>query len=613
MPEAFAEDGKPGVEETVTVSAGATPNIEGTPAAAPSVLDSEELEQRKPAHIGEAIATIPGVSLRGEGPPAVPVVRGLAGGRTLLLIDDARIVAERRAGPSATFLDPISLGSIEITRGPGSVAYGSDALGGVVHLRPRDPLPGDPEVRYDAWGSFGGQATRSAALEFSTDAGGGAILASVHARSANDASDADGDTIPNSQFRDRGAMFRYVRDADWGRLRAGVMSSVARDVGAPSTDTVQTNYPDERATLATFALDFQAPGSWTAADVRASVGSYSITTNRVRATGIESATVKARDGSFRASAERAAGRSRIATGVDFVSRFDVRAEGSIEDADRHDIGLHATWTGVVSPVVQLSAGGRADHVTTRNRGGYFGDRSTNDVALSGFTAATAGPFRGVAATLQIASGYREPSLSDRYFRGVSGRGFVTGNPDLEPERSLQFDGAVRWTGTHSRVALYAYDYRIRELVERYRNGADFFFRNRGEADVRGLELEFGTRLSAAFDVELGASLARGEDVDTHQALDDIAARSLHASLRWNAGRASAFMTASAFGRDDRPGPVEVERPGYGELDAGAGWRVHPMLEMRIVVRNLTNANHFGSADAVAALAPGRSVMIGFGR
>jgi len=172
---------------------------------------------------------------------------------------------------------------------------------------------------------------------------------------------------------------------------------------------------------------------------------------------------------------------------------------------------------------------------------------------------------------------------------------------------------MRWTGTRSRVALYAYDYRIRDLVERYRSGADFFFRNRGEADVRGLELEVGTRLSAALDVELGASLARGEDVDTHQALDDIAARSLHASLRWNAGRASAFMTASAFGRDDRPGPVEVVRPGYAELDAGAGWRVHPMLEMRIVVRNLTNADHSGSADAVAALAPGRSVMIGFGR
>ncbi len=165
----------------------------------------------------------------------------------------------------------------------------------------------------------------------------------------------------------------------------------------------------------------------------------------------------------------------------------------------------------------------------------------------------------------------------------------------------------------SRVALYAYDYRIKDLVERYRDGADFFFRNRGEADVRGLELEAGTRLPLHFDLQLGASLARGEDVDTHQPLDDIAPFSLQGSLRWAAKRASAFLTASAYARDDRPGPVETTRPGHTEIDLGAGWRPHPMFEVRLVVRNLTNSDHFGSADAVAALAPGRSVMIGINR
>lgn len=585
------------------------------------IYGSEEIEQRKPSHVVEAIATIPGVSVRGEGPPAVPVVRGLAGGRTLVLIDDARIVAERRAGPSATFIDPISLGSIEVSRGPGSVAYGSDAFGGVVHLRPRDPIPGQPEIRYDAWGAFGGLSTRSAAIEFSTDALGGAVLASIHARAADDSHDANGDVIANSSYHDRGALFRYVRDANWGRLRAGVMSSVARDVGAPSTDTVQTIYPDERAFLGTLALDFPGGGGWTAAALRASFGTYTVTTNRVRATGIESAIVKSRDASLRLSGERAIGRSRITTGVDFVSRFNLNASGlvsgvpsdSIEDADRYDTGVYASWTGTMTPVLQLAAGVRGDQVATRNRGGFFGDRETNDVAPSGFAAITSGPFRGITTTLQVASGYREPSLSDRYFRGISGRGFVTGNPDLEPERSTQFDAGARWSGVRSRVALYAYDYRIRDLVERYRSGNDFFFRNRGEANVRGLELEVGTRLPMNFALQLGASIARGEDADTHQSLDDIAPRTLQGSLRWAAERTSAFVTASAYARDDRPGPVETPRPGYAEIDAGAGWRIHPLFELRVVVRNLTNADHFGSADAVAALAPGRSVMIGINR
>lgn len=604
---------EPAYRESITVTTGATPNIEGTPAAAPVVVGVEEIEQRKPAHVVEAIATTPGITVRGEGPPAVPVVRGLAGGRTLLLIDDARIVAERRAGPSATFVDPLSLGSIEISRGPGSVAYGSDALGGVVHLRPRDPIPGTTDYRYDAWTSFGGTNAQSVSIEASTDALGGAVLASLHARTADDAEDADGNEIPNSQYRDRGVLLRYVRDAEGVRYRVGLMSSIAREVGAPTSDAVLTLYPDERATLATFAADFDQLGAWTSASVRASFGGYSITTNRIRSTGVESAAVKARDASFRLSGERSGERSRIVTGVDFVSRFDLRASPSVSDADRFNTGFFASWNGGVTNALQFAAGGRVDHVATRNGTGFFGDRSTNDVALSGYGALTAGPFRGVTTTLQVASGYREPSLSDRYFRGVSGRGFITGNPDLEPERSLQFDAGVRWSGERARVALYAYDYRIRNLVERYREGTDFFFRNRGEAEVRGLELETTTRLMQNVEWTLGAAIARGEDVATGDALDDIGGPSVHSSLRWAAQHASAFITASAYGRDTRPGPVEVERDGYTEIDLGAGWRVSPHFEVRVVLRNALNSQHFGSPDEVAAFAPGRSVMIGINR
>jgi outer membrane receptor protein involved in Fe transport len=603
----------PAFRESVTVTSGAAPNIETTPASAPVVIGAEEIEQRTPAHIAEAIAITPGVALRGEGPPAVPVLRGLAGGRTLLIVDDARIVSERRAGPSATFLDPFILGSIEISRGPGAVAYGSDAFGGVVHMRPRDPVPGATEYRYDARAAFGGRSEQSVAVEATTDVFGGAVLASVHARSAGDAEDGSGAPIPNSQYRDRGAVLRFVRHASWGLMRAGVMHAVARDVGAPANDTVQTIYPDERATFATFAADVQPPGVFSAASLRASFAANSITTNRVRATGIESAVVKARDASLRLSGERSNERGRLVTGADFVSRFNLRALGSIDDADRYDTAAFASYEWRATPLVQVAVGGRGDHITSRNRGGHFGDLSRSDFALSGHAAVTAGPFRAFTTTLQIASGYREPTLSDRYFRGVSGRGFVTGNPQLEPERSVQVDGAVRWSGTRSTVAFFAYDYRIRNLIERYRDGADFFFRNRGEAEVRGAELDVTTRLPRNFALQVGGAIAEGKDAGSGAALDDIAPPVLHTSLRWAAERMSAFITASMYGDDDEPGPVEVAREAYLTADAGIGWRLSPAFEVRLVVRNLTDEHHFGSADAVAAYAPGRSVMVGVNR
>ena len=39
------------------------------------------------------------------------------------------------------------------------------------------------------------------------------------------------------------------------------------------------------------------------------------------------------------------------------------------------------------------------------------------------------------------------------------------------------------------MALFGYLYQIEDLIERFRPARDFFFRNRGEAEVRGVELE----------------------------------------------------------------------------------------------------------------------------
>ena len=87
---------------------------------------------------------------------------------------------------------------------------------------------------------------------------------------------------------------------------------------------------------------------------------------------------------------------------------------------------------------------------------------------------------------QVSRGFRDPVLSDRYFRGPSGRGFITGNPDLDPETSLQFDLSTRYSVGRTQLAMFVYQYRIDDLVERYTTETDFFFfRNRGRARLRG--------------------------------------------------------------------------------------------------------------------------------
>ena len=126
------------VSERVTVS-GAAPDIEATPSAATTSLSQAEIQTRMPSNLVQTLENVPGVNQVSEGQAAVPALRGLSSGRTLILIDGARVNSERRVGASATFLDPDILEGVEVARGPGSVAYGSDAFGGVIAATTRDP------------------------------------------------------------------------------------------------------------------------------------------------------------------------------------------------------------------------------------------------------------------------------------------------------------------------------------------------------------------------------------------------------------------------------------------------------------------------------------------
>jgi outer membrane receptor protein involved in Fe transport len=200
-------------------------------------------------------------------------------------------------------------------------------------------------------------------------------------------------------------------------------------------------------------------------------------------------------------------------------------------------------------------------------------------------------------------------LSDRYFRGVSGRGFVTGNPDLEPESSVQTDLAVRHTRGDWSIAVFAYFYRIRDLIERYREGDDFFFRNRGQADLRGLELELAAPLPGGLRLELSAQAQRGEVVDDDQALDDVPPRALLATVRgFPAGPWNWFVRGAVYAGDDRPGPTEIETPAYGLVDAGVGIRFGEDAELQLLGRNLFDHAYPWTPDPGAVLAPGRSLQ-----
>jgi outer membrane receptor for ferrienterochelin and colicins len=212
---------------------------------------------------------------------------------------------------------------------------------------------------------------------------------------------------------------------------------------------------------------------------------------------------------------------------------------------------------------------------------------------------------GFSATAQVAHGFRDPTLSDRYYRGPTGRGFITGNPDLVPETSLQLDFALRYTRNRFRVALYAYQYDIADLIERHQAQTDFFFfRNRGEARIRGVEAEAQARLPWELSLQATAHLLTGELLDDGTSLDGIPPATFTLRLRRDFGRARSWLRLAGYGSLDQPGPTEQSRPGYTLLDAGVGARLGSRVEVSALGRNLLDEAYFVSPDSRAVLAPG---------
>jgi len=627
----------PILNESVTVS-GSAPSIESTPGAATASLSARDVAVRQPTNLMQAIENVAGVNQVSEGQAAVPAIRGLARGRTLILIDGARVSSERRAGASATFLDPSLIEGVDVSRGPGSVAYGSDAFGGVISVRTRRVMPGSPWA-FQFSGTVGaGMPERRGSLEIAKGLPAGGVLFAAHVRQADDWDSPEGEVF-NSGFADRGFMVRGEQKVGAGYLTAGWQSDFGRDIERPRNNsrTVRFYYPHENSHRLTAGYEARGVMGLQRIAVTGFVGSHEQRTDQDRfataTTGrsIERADITANDFHVRSFGEKLVGKSRVEFGVDINGRFGLNAVDdliqfdlagavsgtrpnvSIDTARRVDNGVYASIETAVAPVLVVSGGVRGDYVTTSNSGGHFGDRSTGNGAGSGYASATVGSFGGFSLTGQLARGFRDPVLSDRYYRGPTGRGFITGNPDLNPETSVQLDLGLRYVSSRFRFATFYYQYRINELIERFQTPADpdsFFFRNRGTARVRGFEVEAQATLPGGFGVDLAAQVAEGRALDDNAYLDDISPLNLMAVVRRQFGaRGFGQLRAAYFADDDHFGPTERAVPGYTLLDAAAGYQLARPLELRVQVRNLLNETFFASQDVRAVFSPGRSASL----
>ncbi len=164
------------VHEDVTVTA----SVAGTETTfeafnAVTTLDSFDIARDSAGSLGDALRNEPGIASRSFGPGSSrPIIRGFDGDRVLILEDGLRTGdLSSQSGDHGVTIDPNGAERIEIVRGPATLLYGSNAVGGLVniitpHESYRESLFDGTRAQFSTnVGSANAEAGTTASLQFS--------------------------------------------------------------------------------------------------------------------------------------------------------------------------------------------------------------------------------------------------------------------------------------------------------------------------------------------------------------------------------------------------------------------------------------------------------------
>lgn len=107
-----------------------------------SVMRKEDFFRNSSTNIIESLSKLGGVSTVSTGPAiSKPVIRGLSYNRVLTINDGVRQEGQQWGDEHGIEIDEASVSKIELLKGPASIIYGSDALGGVINIITNVPVP----------------------------------------------------------------------------------------------------------------------------------------------------------------------------------------------------------------------------------------------------------------------------------------------------------------------------------------------------------------------------------------------------------------------------------------------------------------------------------------
>ena len=207
------------LEKTVVTATKTKRMLQDVPASI-SVVTSEEIERKGASNVADLLRDVPGVEVMLNSSPASQrvIIRGEGSERTLILIDGQKISENKSMDGAPILVDPNMIEKIEIIKGPASVLYGSEAIGGVVNIITKKggtkPIQGTISETYDSstegWQEFGSV--------FGLYKGFGYRISGTY--SAQEDLETPNDTLDNTSFNVKD--FNACLDYSWANGKVGL-------------------------------------------------------------------------------------------------------------------------------------------------------------------------------------------------------------------------------------------------------------------------------------------------------------------------------------------------------------------------------------------------------
>ncbi len=580
----------------------------GTAADVPDMLATDVVRWDEaiaaPPDVQDLVTRMPGVGATGQnGLFETFSIRGSGANGILVLLGGMPLSAQRRAGVPISFVEPALLGDIRVTRGPAVVHYGPGALGGAISIEPR---------WFDA--SFLEAGYASAGNDASLVAGLGSDAFSLGVARHQSGDSQSPDEVPlNTSYRRESASLQYRSRFGAFEVDALLMPSRTEDIGKSNSryPARDSTYPEDSHTLGRVRV--RHDGGFEASAY--AHDQYLGTWNRRPGSPDTFAGVRSLDAGTTVQQTFETGALSHDIGIEYFGRRNVTAYDatgsvinrrySLRDAKEDTWSLFAASDWRVSDAFALEFGARRTWIEQEQRGA---GASNADHAFT--TGAAWTPGGGHRITFNASTGYRFPTLEERYYSGVTAQGGIVGNPNLGSERSRGVDLGYAWHAGALSVEAHAWRNAVDNLIQLTRLAPDVNgYGNVGEGTLHGAELALGWMPPApGLELRATAAIVRGHD-ETGRPLYGIPPVTAGLEARYVRDAWSIGARYDHRWKMDRPGFEEAARDAVDVVDADLRWQVHRELALQFYLRNAFDENYYATADELSTFAQERSVGV----